>query len=342
VGRDRVAHADGVASLVVPFLGVSASPGEIVHTRVPIGELADGTPVTLPVVVARGRDAGPTLYVQSGQHGDEQTGIETCRTFIAGLDTGAITGTVVAVPVSNVPSHITRTRGFLHEERWLIDMNRVWPGNAGGLLTERIAHVIFTEFVMHADLTIDMHSALEGCDIAMFSSVDPDDDEHGSRAFRERVALSMGTPYIFYHPKRKLTTSDMTRAIANQADLAGKRVVSLEGGQSRLVSWKLVPRGVRALHNAMRTLGMELGEPEIDEPPRSFSDLRLVHAQHGGGLRLRVDIGDEVREGDVLGEIVDVFGRRLEEFRAPTSGFTFRVMKLGAVATGAEVVWIAR
>jgi uncharacterized protein len=326
----------------VAFLGVTARSGEIVRTRVPIGELADGTPVALPVVVARGATDGPTLYVQAGQHGDEQTGIETCRTFVAGLDANAIAGTVVAVPVVNVPSHITRTRGFLHEERWLIDLNRVWPGNAQGLLTERIAHVIFSEFVLHADLVIDMHSALEGCDIAMFASVDPDDDERGTRATRERVARSMGTPYVFYHPRRKLTTSDMTRAVALQADAAGKSVVSLEGGQSRLVSWTLVPRGVRALHNAMRTLGMEKGEPVADGEPRPFSDLRLVHAQRGGGLRLRVDLGDDVEEGDALGEIVDVFGERVEELRSPASGFVFRVMRLGSVATGAEVVWIAK
>lgn len=325
------------------FFGLTPSPGSVRRERVPVGEFADGSPIALPVVIARGQKDGPTLYIQAGQHGDELTGIEICRTFAASLDPRALSGTVVAIPVVNVPAHVSRTRGFLHEERWLIDMNRIWPGNPRGLLTERIADLLFTECVGHADLTVDMHSGLEGCEIIFFSSLDPDDDAKGSRALRERVACAMGTPYVFYKPKGKqLTTSDMSRSIADQADRAGRPLVSLEGGESRRVTWRHVQKGVRALHNAMRVLGMEAGDPVTETPPRRFSDLRLVHTDHGGGLRLTVDLGDEVKEGDLLGEVVDVYGGTVEQLRSPAEGFVCRVMRLGVVNTGAEAVWIAR
>jgi predicted deacylase len=325
---------------LVPFLGVPVRRGEIVRTRVPIGELVDGTPVALPVVTVGGARQGPTFYVQAGQHGDEATGIENCRAFLATLDPQRIAGTVVAVPIANVPSHITRTRGYLHEERWLIDMNRVYPGNPRGLLTERTAAVVMDEFVKHADLTVDLHSALEGCDIIPFASVDPPHDERGTLALRERVATSTGLPYVYY-PARGHTTSDMSRAIGAQADAAGRAHVSMEMGESRRVSWKLVPAAVRALHNVMRVLRMEEGEPEVPTPPRALRGVRLVHAEHGGGLRLRVDLGDEVKEKQVIGEVVDVFGQRVEELVAPASGIVMRAMRLGSIATGAEVVWLA-
>ena len=51
---------------------------------------------------------------------------------------------LVIVPVANVPSYLTRTRGYLHEERWPIDMNRVFPGSRSGLLSQRIASVRVT------------------------------------------------------------------------------------------------------------------------------------------------------------------------------------------------------
>jgi predicted deacylase len=275
-------------------------------------------------------------------HGDEVTGIEICRAAIASLAPEAISGTVIAVPTANVPSYLTRTRGYLQEERWLIDINRVFPGNPSGLLTERIAHVLFEEFARPSDFTIDLHSALDGCDIAPFVYIDPDDDEAGTLAPREGRALAFGTPYAYY--KRRGTmfgTSDLTRSFSAQADRAGIASMCAEMGESRRVSWDRVPLGVQGIRNVMVEMGMLAEDPVVSEPPRRFSSITLVHAGRGGGLRLAVDLGDEVGVGQVLGELVDVFGERVEELRAPADGFVLRAMRLGSVATGAEVVWIA-
>ncbi len=61
------------------FMGVKAERNAVVRQRVPVGQLGDGTPVTLPVIVIGGKDDGPTIYLQSGIHGDEVTGIEVLR-----------------------------------------------------------------------------------------------------------------------------------------------------------------------------------------------------------------------------------------------------------------------
>jgi predicted deacylase len=246
------------------------------------------------------------------------------------------------VPLVNVPAHLSRARGFLHEERWLIDINRIFPGNAHGLLTERIAHVIFNEFVLPADFSIDLHSALDGCDMGPHAYIDPSDDETGTLAIRERAALAFGTPYV-YDKKRggKVGTSDMSRSLGAQADLARKAMISTDMGESRRVSAHLVPMGVRGIHNVMRVLGMEDGAPELDGPPRRFSTITVVHASRGGGLRLSVEIGADVRAGQPIGEIVDVFGEVVERVAAPVDAFVLRVMRLASISTGAEVAWLA-
>ena len=308
----------------------------------PVAELVDGTPVALPVMVIRGTRPGPTLYVQAGLHGDEATGIEICRRVLPTIKPAELRGTVVAVPLANVPAHQSRTRGFLHEERWLIDINRIFPGTAEGLLTERIAHVLFSEFVMHADFSIDLHSALDGCDMGPHAYIDPADDETGTLAIREKVALAFGTPYVYYKLRGgKVGTSDMTRSLGAQADGAKRPMVSTDMGESRRVSAALVPMGVRGVHNAMRVLGMEDGDPVVDAPPRRFSKITIVHAKRGGGLRLAVDIGADVRAGQAIGEIVDVFGETVERITSPADAFVLRVMRLASISTGAEVVWLA-
>jgi uncharacterized protein len=326
----------------MPFLDVPITRGKTVRRRVPVGELADGSPVALPVVTIAGAKDGPTVFMQAGIHGDELTGVEICRTALHDLDPARLRGTVVCVPLANVPAYLTRTRGFLTEERWLIDINRIFPGNPRGLLTERIANVLFEQFVRHADLTIDLHSALDGCDIAPFTYVDPDDDAGGTLAIREKTAVAFGTPYVYYKKRGAVFgTSDLSRSISAQADGIGRAVIVAEMGESRRVSTKLVPIGVRGVRNVLRTLGMLEGNVEPAVSQRRFTAFKILHAEHGGGLRLSVDIGTEVTAGQDIGEIVDVFGDTVERLVAPSAGFVLRIMRLGSVATGAEVVWIA-
>ncbi len=324
------------------FMDVPVRQGQIVRQRVPLGEFADGGEVALPVVTVGGARPGPTLYLQAGIHGDELTGIAICREALRSLDPAAIAGTIVAVPVANVPSYLTRTRGFLHEERWLIDINRIFPGNRHGLLTERIASVLFDEFATHADFTIDLHSALAGCDIAPFVYIDPDDDQMGTFEVRERHGLAFGTPYAYYKRRgQKLGTSDISRSFGAQAEDRGIATIAAEMGESRRVSWNRVPLGAQGIRNVMIDMGMLDEAPVVTGPARRFSTITLVHAERGGGLRLSVDLGDEVTSGQPIGEVVDVFGETVERIEAATDGFILRAMRYGSIATGAEVVWIA-
>lgn len=324
------------------FLDAPIVRGEKRLQKVTIGEFLDNSPVTMPVATVAGATEGPTVVIFAGIHGDESTGIDICRRVIQDLDPAKLTGTVVAVPVANGPSHLSRTRGFLHEERWLIDINRVFPGNREGLLTHRIAAILFDEFVCQADLTIDLHSALDGCIIAPFVYVDPDDDQAGTLDVRSRMAELVGTDYVYRKPRNaKFGTSDLSASINAQADAAKRAVLLVEMGESRRVSEDMVPVGVNGVHNVLRAMGVESGEvEERANPPRRFSNITIVHAEHGGGLRLETPLKAEVTEGQRLGTIVDMFGEVVEEVVAPTSGFILRRMLHGSAASGAELYWI--
>jgi uncharacterized protein len=98
---------------------------------------------------------------------------------------------------------------------------------------------------------------------------------------------------------------------------------------------------VRGVHNVLRAMGMEEGAPEVPAEQRTFRRITLAHAEHGGGLRMTVDLGDEVTQGQEIAQVVDVFGDTVERVAAPSAGFVLRAMRLGSIATGAEVAWIA-
>jgi predicted deacylase len=294
----------------------------------------------LPVVTITGLEDGPTLYIQAGMHGDESTGIDVCRRFLNEIKPDELSGRIVAVPVANLPSHMTRTRGFLNEERWMIDMNRVWPGSEHGIMTERIAYALFNQFVRRADLTIDLHTALDGCSIMPFVYVWPNDDQAGTLQARVEAARAFGTQVYFHKRASKFGTSDVSRSLNMQADAVGAKVLLAEMGESRRVSKEFVQIGVKGIFNVLKSMKMLPGSPEI-AAVREFDHFTIAHTNRGGGLTMFVDLGDEVTAGQPIGEVVDVFGQTIETINAPATGFVLRVMRLGSVGTGAEVAWIA-
>ena len=195
-----------------------------------------------------------------------------------------------------------------------------------------------------ADLVLDLHSALDGCNIAPFVYIDPDDDEGGHAGAAARApALAFGTPYVYCKERgQKLGTSDMSHSLRAQADAAGKPAINAEMGESMRVTSAFVPIGVRGVSNVLRHLGIEDGRARSPPPEqRVFRAITLAHSDRGGGLRWQVDLGDDVRAGQPIAEIVDVFGEPVETIEAPAEGFVLRQMLFGAVATGAEIAWIA-
>jgi predicted deacylase len=327
------------------FLGVPFTVGGIEKQRVAVGEFADNSPVLLPVATVAGRKDGPTLYVQAAVHGDETTGVEIARRFLGEIHPDQLAGRVVVVPVSNLPAYLTRTRVWDLEERVGNDVWQLYPGWMDGLLSERVSHVLFNEFIRAADVTIDLHCALDGCDIIPFVYVLPDEGD-GAYEKSLRIALNYGTPYLYRvdqttTDRSKLPMSIRVMGRGYMPDLGSSVLVTVEMGESRRVSHEFVPIGVRGLHRTLQTLGMMPGEPERVTEPRGFSEVAPVHITRGGGLRLHADLGDPVEKGQVIGEVVDIFGDTVEQLVAPMSGFVFRVMKLANGATGSEAFWIA-
>jgi uncharacterized protein len=50
-------------------------PGETKRGKIPVLSLADGSEVSLPIVVINGAKDGPIAYLGAGIHGDEVNGI---------------------------------------------------------------------------------------------------------------------------------------------------------------------------------------------------------------------------------------------------------------------------
>src|SRR6266702_44332 len=115
----------------------SAAPGQKAtgYLAVPAGV---DTATSIPVVVVNGAKPGKVLALVSGAHGTEYASIIAIEKLISDLDPAQVTGTVILVPLVNVPSfeqkvpHVNPVDGK--------SINRFYPGKADGTQTERAPH----------------------------------------------------------------------------------------------------------------------------------------------------------------------------------------------------------
>ena len=91
-----------------------------------------------PSVTVTGATAGPVLFVNAGVHGGEYPAIEAVIRLSKTLDPQKIAGTVILMPVLNLPAFRLRTPFVCPVDK--VNPNRVFPGDPDGSYSEQVTH----------------------------------------------------------------------------------------------------------------------------------------------------------------------------------------------------------
>lgn len=231
----------------------------------------DGTwgRVRLPLYVACGPRSGPTVVAIGGTHGDEYEGPVGLKNLIAELDPSRLVcGRLIVVPVLNVPAFRAGRRASPLDGG---NMNRAFPGDPNGTITQRIAHFVTAELLRRADVVLDLHSGGAPMEIFRTMSFHQIPDPALYERFRE-TALLFGTPFVMIY------TSEMGHGLlTEEAEAMGKITIGSELGYG--ASTDLL--GVRWAHhgtlNILRHYGL-LDEPLKDLMPPGLDRQRVVSA----------------------------------------------------------------
>ena len=114
-----------------------------------------GTGVRMPLTVVHGVGDGPGVLITGGVHGGEYPGIEAAMRLARELDPRELRGTVVVVHPVNLPAFHARVQYLVPQDGK--NLNRQFPGNALGTVSERMAHVLMSEIVHRVDAWVDLH-----------------------------------------------------------------------------------------------------------------------------------------------------------------------------------------
>ncbi|GAB6090638.1 succinylglutamate desuccinylase/aspartoacylase family protein [Spirochaeta dissipatitropha] len=307
--------------------GVEVAPGTRQTVNLPVSMLSDHTPVTMSVHVIHGRKPGPVVFVSAGIHGDEVIGVEIIRRLLKQPTTGKLAGTLLAVPIVNA-------FGFMNQSRYLPDrrdLNRTFPGSAGGSLAARLAHLFLSEIVERCELGIDLHSA------AVHRSNFPQIRVSPGNPEALRLASVFGAPVILRSPVREGSLRQVARE-------RGIEILLYEAGEGLRFDEMAVRAGVSGILRVLQDRGMlgAKGVARARREPLLCTSSSWVRAPQGGLLRTYRSDGDVVSEGDVLATVSDPFGEVEADVAAPYEGIIIGRAVLPVVNEGNALFHIAQ
>ncbi len=108
----------------------------------------------IPIGVVNG-GPGPTALLVGGNRGDEWEGQIVFSELLRALKPEDVSGRVIILPCANLPASLAGIRTSPLDGG---NLNRLFPGDADGTVTQQIAHFIATELIPRADLVVDLHS----------------------------------------------------------------------------------------------------------------------------------------------------------------------------------------
>lgn len=343
---NSLAHGDKLkianANAAFEIGGVVVTAGETYRGELKVPSGDDGIESFIPITVHNGNDAGPVLSLIAGIHGSEYSSILSMQKLAGLIDPAKLSGTLVIVHIANMPAFTGRTIYFGPDD--LKNLNRSFPGDINGTITERIAFTLKSEVIMRSDYLIDIHSGDAN------ESLGPSYSAYyaeagGEMVFEEsrRMAIAFGLETIVQFAGSYDSVDDAIYTGA-QAVTLGIPAIDIESGELGKFGDQYTGPIIDGARNVMRELDMIAGDPELPVNPLFISDRTRVFSNHDGIFYAdsKVKTGNYITAGARLGIITDYHGNELETIVAPSAGVLLILFGTPPVNKGDNVVVIGR
>ena len=316
---------------------IEAPSGQLVSGFLPVPAGVDEGS-TIPVTIVHGASDGPVLALIAGTHGYEYPGITALQAVRAEIDPAALHGTIIMVHVANMPSFLGRTIYYSPVDGE--NLNRMYPGDPDGTLSQRTAHQITTNVIDQADYLIDLHAG-DGNEALRPYVYMPVTGDTEFDAKIKGLALAFGLDHIVIDDGRQ-NASKPSLFTDQTALVRGIPAITTETGQSGSNDQQWVGLAEDGVWNVLRHLEMVPGDEVPNTGVTWLGDYEVVRSPQSGIFRAVTRDGYAVTEGALLGVLVDFFGDPVAEIRAPFSGVINYVISTPPVSEGEPVVMLSK
>ena len=252
----------------------------------------------IPITVAKNGN-GPTALFTGANHGDEYEGPVALWDLTHSIKAEDLDGRVIIVPGMNYPAFRAQKRTSPIDSG---NMNRVFPGNPAGTITEKIADYFQRYLLPLADYVIDFHSGGKTLDFLPFCCAHVLED-------KEQQARCVAAMQAFNAPNSMMLLEiEAEQMYDTAAERMGKVFISTElggGGTTTAYTVSIAKKGIR---NFLRHAGITQGDLEVSDTQNlDMPDGNCyVFSESSGLLEPCVDLGSEVEKGQLIGRVHNV------------------------------------
>ena len=315
------AGANLAAQEVLTFGPLKVKSGEKVSGVLSVPE-TDGAGTSIPVTIIRGARAGTILALTAGVHGAEYPPVLALYRLKDMIDPKTLSGTLILVHIANPPSFRRRTVYF-NPFDWK-NLNRVFPGDPQGTLSQRMAYVLTEEVIKKCDALVDMHGGDSNEALMQYSywMISPDE---ALNARTKEMALAFGLRHIIIDTTRGSDPAE-SKYLGNTALTRGKPAITTEAGLLGRVDEESIAKNVQGALNVMKLFKMIDGTPPVLADPVWIEKYEVVNSGFDGLFYPKVEMGAMVAEGRTVGVVKDYAGAVKEEVKAPFAGIILYII----------------
>lgn len=276
----------------------------------------------LPVLSFQSPVEGPCVVITANIHGDEATGVGIVHQLKERLDGLLLKGQVHLYPSLNPDGLVHRTRTVPADGQ---DLNRVWPGDARGRASERLADALWQDIRgRKPGLLIDLHAdSPASIPYAILDRVIRR-RSNGLEALLGPLGEATGLTVLREYPRELYVKYGLDRSLSGAVtNTLGVPAVTIESGPRLYLEPEAVESGTRAVLGVLTQVGL------VDDPApvhatrlpggpwRRQSGARISVA---GIFHALVRPGQPFEAGQALAEVRSLDGRCLERIDARSGG----------------------
>lgn len=269
-------------------------------------------PISIPVIIAKGKDSGPVLGLTAAIHGNELNGIKVIQEVFKNIDIQNLKGTIIAVPGLNQVSVTSDRRRFIDNE----DLNRHFPGKETGNRSQQYVWQINNKILSKLDYLIDMHTASFGRANSLYVRADMSNEKIKQMALLQDADIILKNRGV---PSAGANNST-TRTMRAEAILKGIPTITVEYGNPQVYQSEMISRGVVGIRNVLNWLKMQNFEAPEMRKAKTCSKSYWIYVDKGGLLEIPVELNQIIEKDDIIGVLRNPFGDIIETYKSPERG----------------------
>ena len=242
--------------------------------------------------------------ITAALHGNELNGISTIFKLIEEVNPKKLSGTLVLIPISNVPGYLMNQRHFSDN----VDLNRIMPGAPKGLASSIYANKFVEKLITKFDYLLELNTESHGRVNSLYLRADIENEETRTLAFLQNPQIIV----------KKFDVDGTLRSWANEN---GIPCITIEIGNANAFQHSLIDETLEGILNTMKYLKMIKGRVKDMVTNAYVCDRSYwIYSSKGGIIDVIPNLADEVKKDQIIAKIYDVFGQVREEVIADMSG----------------------